>query len=46
MYSIFKLSIKSSFKSLVVSRIPTEENEDVNGLLISANIKSRNKGGR
>ncbi|XP_057314960.1 phosphofurin acidic cluster sorting protein 2-like isoform X3 [Hydractinia symbiolongicarpus] len=39
-----KLSIKSTFRSLCVSRLPSNENEDNNGLLFSANTKNRNKG--
>jgi len=39
-----KLSIKSTFKSLCVSRIPSEDNEDMSGLLFHASMKSRNKG--
>lgn len=40
------MTIKSTFRSLCVSRLPTPDCEETNGLVFNAHLKSRNKGGK
>uniref|UniRef100_A0A7M5X2B9 Phosphofurin acidic cluster sorting protein 1/2 C-terminal domain-containing protein n=2 Tax=Clytia hemisphaerica TaxID=252671 RepID=A0A7M5X2B9_9CNID len=39
-----KMTIKSTFRSLSVSRLPLPDCEDTNGLVFNAHLKNRNKG--
>lgn len=40
------MTIKSTFRSLCVSRLPTPDCEETNGLVFNAHLKNRNKGGK